>query len=326
MGLTVAVTGPTGEIGISTVDALERDPAVDRIVGMARRPFDPESHGWKKTTYQQGDILDRDSVDALVADADVVVHLAFIVLGTREESQRVNVAGTRNVFEATVASPRARRLVYTSSVAAYGYHSDNPVPLTEDTPVRGSAEHYYSEQKAACEEVLAETTESSSLEVFVLRPCIVAGPKATALADAMPWTGLPDAVQSVTAAVPLLKPLFPDPGTPMQLIHHDDVASAIALAASTEAPAGVYNIAGDGVVSLSDVAKALGARPVRVPAAAATAASAVIARLPFLPSSTEWLHATRTSVVMDIGKAKSVLGWTPRYTAAETLQSLASAV
>jgi nucleoside-diphosphate-sugar epimerase len=326
MGLTVAVTGPTGEIGISTVDALERDPAVDRVIGMARRPFDPDAHGWTKTSYRQGDILDRQAVDAFVADADVVIHLAFIVLGTREESQRVNVAGTRNVFEATVAAERPRRLVYTSSVAAYGYHSDNPVPLTEQTPVRGSAEHYYSEQKAACEAVLAETTDGTSLEVFVLRPCIVAGPKATALADAMPWNSLPAALRSATQAVSVLKPPFPDPGTPMQLIHHDDVAAAIALTASTSAPAGIYNIAGDGEVSLSDVATALGARPVRVPAVTATIASAVIARLPFLPSSTEWLHATRTSVVMDIGKAKSVLGWAPRYTAAETLQAMASTV
>ena len=68
-GLAVAVTGPTGEIGISTVEALERDPAVDRIVGMARRPFDPAAHGWAKTTYQQGNILDRKAVDALVADS-----------------------------------------------------------------------------------------------------------------------------------------------------------------------------------------------------------------------------------------------------------------
>lgn len=326
MGLTVAVTGPTGEIGISTVDALERDPAVERVIGMARRPFDPESHGWTKTSYQQGDILDRDAVNALVADADVVVHLAFIVLGTREESQRVNVAGTRNVFESTVEAERPRRLVYTSSVAAYGYHSDNQVPLTEQTPLRGSAEHYYSEQKAACEMMLAEITDGSSLEIFVLRPCIVAGPKATALADAMPWNQLPSALRSATKAVSILKPPFPDPGTPMQLIHHDDVAAAIALVASTAAPAGVYNIAGDGEVSLSEVATALGARPVRVPAVTATIASAVISRLPFMPSSAEWLHATRTSVVMDIGKAKSVLGWTPRYTAAETLQSMASAL
>ena len=130
MGLSVAVTGPTGEIGILAVTALERDPAVQRITGMARRPFDPSVHGWVKTTYQQGNILDRDAVEALVADADVVVHLAFI-MGSREESARVNLAGTRNVFEATVAAERPRQLVYTSSVAAYGYHSDNPVAITE---------------------------------------------------------------------------------------------------------------------------------------------------------------------------------------------------
>ena len=68
--LTVAITGPTGEIGISAVTALEQDPAVERIIGMARRPFDPASHGWTKTTYQQGDIMDRAAVDAMVANAD----------------------------------------------------------------------------------------------------------------------------------------------------------------------------------------------------------------------------------------------------------------
>ena len=311
MGLTVAVTGPTGEIGISTLEALEQDPAVDRIIGMARRPFDPSAHGWTKTSYQQGDILDRATVDALVAEADVVIHLAFIVLGSHAESERVNVAGTRNVFEATVAAPRPTRLVYTSSVAAYGYHSDNPVPLTEQTPVRGSAEHYYSQQKAACEAVLAETTDGSSLDVFILRPCIVAGPKATALADAVPWG---------------LLPLVPDPGTPLQLVHHDDVAAAIALAASTSAPAGAYNIAADGEITLSDVASALGSRSVRVPAAAATIASAVIARIPFHPSAIEWLHFGRTSIVMDTSRAKSELGWTPRYDAAETLDALAASL
>jgi nucleoside-diphosphate-sugar epimerase len=324
--LTVAVTGPTGEIGISTVDALERDPAVDRIIGMARRPFDPSGYGWTKTSYQQGDILDRQAVEALVAEADVVIHLAFIVLGSREESQRVNVAGTRNVFEATVAAERPRRLVYTSSVAAYGYHSDNPVPLTEHTPLRGSTEHYYSEQKAACETVLAEATDGSSLEVFVLRPCIVAGPKATALAEAMPWNQLPGGVRSLIAAVPLLKVVCPDPGTSLQLVHHDDVAAAIALAATTSAAAGAYNIAADGEITLSDIATALGARPVRVPSAAATIASAVVARLPFLPSALEWLHFGKTSIVMDTKKAKSDLGWSPRYTSAETLNSLAASL
>ncbi|MDM4140558.1 MULTISPECIES: NAD-dependent epimerase/dehydratase family protein [Mycobacterium] len=326
MGVTVAVTGPTGEIGISAVTALEREPAVDAIIGMARRPFDPSSRGWQKTTYQQGDILDREAVDALVAQADVVIHLAFIIMGSRDESARVNLQGTRNLFEATVAAERPRRLVYTSSVAAYGYHSDNPVPLTEDVAARGSAEHYYSEQKAACEALLADITKDSPLEVFVLRPCVVAGPKATALADAMPWNQLPGPVRAVVKAVPVLKPVVPDPGYPLQLVHHDDVATAIALAATAPAPPGVYNIAGDGVVTVGDVARALGGRPVRVPAVAATAASAAISRVPRVPSMLEWLHTARTSMVMDTTKAKTQLGWRPLHSSSDTLEALASGV
>jgi UDP-glucose 4-epimerase len=326
MGITVAVTGPTGEIGVSAVTALEREPAVEKIVAMARRPCDPPTRGWVKTTYQQGDILDRDAVDALVAQADVVIHLAFLIMGSREETAQVNLQGTRNVFEAAVAARRPRRLVYTSSVAAYGYHSDNPVPLTEDVPTRGSAEHYYSAQKAVCEAALADITKGSSLEVFVLRPCIVAGPEALLLADAMPWQRLPDPVRAVARAVHVLKPVVPDPGFPLQLVHHDDVATAIALAAVAPVPPGAYNIAGNGEVTIADVARALGGRPVRVPATAASAASAAVSRLPFVPSVLEWLHVARTSVVMDTRKAKRELGWCPTHSSAETLAALAKAV
>jgi nucleoside-diphosphate-sugar epimerase len=326
MGLTVAVTGPTGEIGISAVAELERQPDIERILGMARRPFEPAEHGWTKTQYRQGDITDREAVDALVADADVVIHLAFIIMGSREKSARVNLAGTRNVFEATVAARRPRRLVYTSSVAAYGYHSDNPVPITEDVPPRGSPEHYYSEQKAACEAALADIADGSALEVYILRPCIVAGPKAPALAEAMPWNQLPGPVKRVAQALPLLKPPLPDPGTPVQLVHHDDVAAAIALAATTSAPPGAYNLAGDGVVSMSTVAEELGARPVRVPRVAAAVASEIVARLPFVPSALEWVHVGRTSVVMDTAKAKGQLGWRPKHTAAQTLSALGESI
>src|SRR3954447_17123180 len=148
--LTVAVTGPTGEIGATFIRALERTPGVGEIRGMARRPFDPASMGWERTTYVAGDILDRAAVDELVAGADVVVHLAFIIFGDARETQRNNLEGSRNVFEATAAAG-ARRLVYTSSVAAYGFHTDNPQPLDEDVPARGSESLYYSAQKAELE-------------------------------------------------------------------------------------------------------------------------------------------------------------------------------
>jgi UDP-glucose 4-epimerase len=327
MTLTVAVTGPTGEIGLSAVDALERDPAIGRIVGMARRPFDPHAQGWTKTEYRQGDILDRAAVDALVADADVVIHLAYLIMGSRDESRRINLAGTRNVFEATVDAARPRRLVYTSSVAAYGYHPDNPTPLTEEVPPRGSREHYYSQQKAECEALLVETTGGTDLDVYVLRPCIVAGPRATALADSMPWRQvsdkLPTAIRRAVGAIPLVRPIIPDPGVPMQLVHHDDVASAIVLAATAAGPPGAYNIAADDTVSISDVAHALNALAVRVPHATAVAVSEALALLPRVPAFAEWLHVVRSPVVMDTGKARRELGWVPQHTSADTLAAMA---
>lgn len=327
MGLTVAVTGPTGEIGVSAVDALEREPGVDRVLGMARRPFDPSVRGWTKTDYRQGDILDRDAVDALVRDADVVVHLAYLIMGSRDESRRVNLGGTRNVFEATVAAQRPHRLVYTSSVAAYGYHRDNPQPLTEDVPARGSDQHYYSQQKAECERLLAETTAGSDLAVYVLRPCIVAGPRATALADSMPWRRVseqfPPALKRVVGAVPGLRAVLPDPGNPLQLVHHDDVARAITAAAVGAGAPGAYNLAADGLITFSDVATAIGAVPVRVPSATAVVASEVVARLPWVPTVAEWIHVARTPVLMDTTRAKRELGWRPQHTSAETLAEMA---
>ena len=94
-GLTVAVTGPTGDLGIAMVNALERSRSVKRIVGMARRPFDPADEGWKKTEYREGDVTDAKSVRALVKDADVVVHLAFAILDASDATHELNVEGSR---------------------------------------------------------------------------------------------------------------------------------------------------------------------------------------------------------------------------------------
>ena len=125
------------------------------MIGMARRPFDIAAHGWEKVEYRRGDVLDRGSVDSLVEEADVVVHLAFVIVAGREESREINLRGSRNVFEAAAAAG-ARRLVYTSSVAAYGFDRDLPALLEEDEPVRGSSRHPYSAHKAEVEELLDE--------------------------------------------------------------------------------------------------------------------------------------------------------------------------
>src|ERR687898_3384850 len=174
--LTVAVTGPTGDLGIAIVNALERSRTVKSIVGMARRPFDPAERGWKKTEYRQGDVTDEASVRDLVKGADVVVHLAFAILDASDATRELNIEGSRRVFEHS-AKAGAERICYASSVAAYGFHDDNPDWLTEEIPPRGSPEHPYSEQKAQVERVLGEVLmRHPSTVAYAYRPCIVAGP------------------------------------------------------------------------------------------------------------------------------------------------------
>ncbi|MFB4314272.1 NAD-dependent epimerase/dehydratase family protein [Actinomadura sp. 21ATH] len=324
MGLTVAVTGPTGEIGTSVVRALERDGRVDRVLGMARRPFDPAARGWTTTAYRQGDILDRAAVDALVAGADVVVHLAYVIVGSHKESERINLSGTRNVFEATASAARPGRLVYTSSVAAYGYHKDNPSPITEDVPARGSREHYYSAQKAACERLLAETT--AGLETYVLRPCVVVGPEATVLLRSMPWEQaarrIPEPLRRLLGAVPGMHPVLPDPGTPFQLVHQDDVAAAVAAAVAADGPPGAYNLAGDGEITVTDFARAIGAYAVPVPGELVGLTAELVDALPAMPAQAEWIHAVRHPMTVDTTKARRDLHWTPAHTTREALQTM----
>jgi UDP-glucose 4-epimerase len=326
--LTVAVTGPTGDIGRSLLRSLERSREVALVNAMARRPFDPASAGLRHTEYRRGDVLDRSSVDRLVADADVVVHLAFLILGSLGETQRINLEGSRNVFEAAVAAG-AKRLIYASSVAAYGFHGDNPPLLTEDVPPRGTGRHYYSAQKAKLEGVLAEVVEGTDTAAYVFRPCIVAGPDALMLVENIPYIQLSDRMPApvlrVLQMMPALKPVLPDPGVSFQLVHHDDVATAMRAGVLGRGSPGIYNLAGHGELTLSDLANALGWYSVPMPEIAVEAAAGLVARLPFVPAEAQWIEAVRSPVLMDTSKARRELRWRPRHDADETLRAMVTA-
>jgi nucleoside-diphosphate-sugar epimerase len=320
--LTVAVTGPTGEIGLPLMAELEGDPAVGAVRGMARRPFDPPVEGWRKATYRRGDILDRGSLAALFDGADVAVHLAFAIFGGREETRRVNLEGSRNVFEVAIDAG-VQRLVYASSVAAYGFHPENPQPLTEDVPARGSESFYYSAQKAELESVLDGLLAGSGVDVYLFRPCIVAGPRATMLIEKVVEAArlgdpLP-ALRRGLGRLPLPRPVLPDVGAPIQLVHHDDVARALAAAIAGKGDPGAYNLAGEGQLGIGDVARALGWHAVPVPGPAVGLGAGIARRLSFVSPQLEWATALRTPVLMDTAKARRELGWEPRFDAAETL-------
>jgi nucleoside-diphosphate-sugar epimerase len=320
-GLTVAVTGPTGTFGSGLVPLLELDHRVDRVVGVARSPFDPAAQGWSKMDYRQGDVTDETALRAAFEGADVVVHLAFLIVGgSSARTRATNVEGTLNAFRAA-AEAGVRRFVYASSVAAYGFHADNPVGITEDWPVRPAERLFYAQQKAEIETLLAaESERHPDVELYVLRPSIVAGPHAIGgkMPLPSPLAGLLGALLDAYRRAPLRVPA-PVPDIPVQLVHESDVGEALVQCIVAAGPAGAYNIAADDLLSSTDVAEAFGLLPVRVPGALGHLAARAVAKLPLLPSTAEWVEAVAHPAVMDTTKAKTLLGWLPRHTAREAL-------
>ncbi|MDQ4086375.1 MAG: NAD-dependent epimerase/dehydratase family protein [Actinomycetota bacterium] len=323
--LTVAVTGPTGTFGFGLLPLLQEDPRVTRVVGIARRPFDPARHGWTKMDYRRGDVRDPAALRTAFRDADVVVHLAFLVItGSEETTRTINVDGTLNAFRAA-ASAGVRRFVYASSVAAYGFHADNPVGMNEQWPVRPAERLFYARQKAELEHLLQEEARSHpETALYLLRPPIVLGPHAVGAKDMLPPAlarlthvarRLYDRVGRLPVPIPAAVP-----DMPVQFVHEEDVGRALLQCVVGAGPAGAYNIAGDGVLSTLDVARELGVSPVPLPPLPARAAARALLRLPFLPRVAGWLEVASHPAIMDTTRARKQLGWKPRYSALEALR------
>ncbi|RFU22124.1 NAD-dependent epimerase/dehydratase family protein [Geodermatophilus marinus] len=322
--LTVAVTGPTGTFGEGLVPLLQADDRVARVVGIARRPFDPAARGWTKMEYRRGDVRDPAALRAALEGADVVVHLAFLITGNapRATVRAVNVDGTLATFRAA-ADAGARRFVHASSVAAYGFHRDNPRPIREDWPVRPADRLFYAREKAELEHLLeAESAAAPGLDLYLLRPPVVLGPHAVGAKDVLPGPLAPLGRRLLgrPRRLPLPLPVLA-PDLPLQFVHEDDVGQALLLCALGAGPPGAYNVAGDGVLTGADVAREFGALPLPVPAGPVQLAARAAARLPFLPPAAEWVEAVGAPVVMDTGKAREQLGWRPRYSGLEALRA-----
>jgi nucleoside-diphosphate-sugar epimerase len=329
-GLTVAVTGPTGTFGFGLIPLLQADERIERIVGIARRPFDPTEHGWSKMEYQRGDVRDPEALHATFEGVDVVVHLAFMITGTtsRQTIRAINVEGTLTAFAAASAA-EAERFVYASSVAAYGFHSDNPIGMTEDWPIRPADRLFYAQEKAELERLLLDQAQDNpDIGLYLLRPPIVLGPHAVGAKDVLPAPVMAAAQTMLRLAHQFRVPIpVPAPDLPMQFIHEADVGQALLACVLAEGPPGAYNIAGDGVVTAADVVRELGLTPLPVPAAVTQGAARVAALIPlpsFLPPASEWVEAASHPAIMDTSKAKRELGWRPQYSGLEALRDTLS--
>jgi UDP-glucose 4-epimerase len=315
--LRVAVTGATGGIGRPFVRHLEAIADVGEIRAMARRSIAPSKHGWTRTTFVRGDVTNPKDVRRLVEGVDVVVHLAFLIFGDRRATRATNLQGSKTVFGAAVAAG-CRRIVYTSSVAAYRFQANPPRTLTEGTPACGTTEFYYSAQKAELERALEVAVRNRGVEAYVFRPSLVGGPEAYAPLHILPHVRLATDLP-VTLPLGPLK-ILPDFGNAFQLVHVDDVATALCAGVVGAGRPGLYNLAAPGVVTMTDIAHALGWRAIRLPRAAIAFAAGIDRRLPFSLGLSDWIDVLKVPVIMATDKAQFELGWQPRRDVATTLR------
>ena len=138
-------------------------------------------------------------------------------------------------------------------------------------------------------------------------------------------TDFRDNVRALFDQVPVLKPVLPDTGVPFQLVHHDDVAAALVAAVLGRGTPGIYNLAGEGEITLGDLASEMGWYSVSVPDLAIDATAEIVARLPFLPDTASWIEALRRPVLMDTSHARTALRWAPEHDARETLRQMVTA-
>ena len=318
---TVAITGATGIFGKALCARLQDDPKVDEIIGVARRPFDPAEYGWTKMTYRPGDVLQPDDLDIAFKGVDIVVHLAFTVLDRGmhpEQVHLVNVEGSANVFAAAVRAG-ASRIVYASSVAAYGAWPDNPIPIPESHPTRGNPGFYYAEHKAEVETLL-DSFESNhpDVEIVRIRPCIVVGPNSVDL-----FRGpIPTPLVGVFLSR-LLPTVIPDPGlAALQFVHEDDVAEVFALAVTQPNVRGAFNLAGGGTMEASDLARAIGGVRIPVPQRLARRLVDVAYRARISPTGSAWIDMGAFPTILDTTRARTELGWVPKYDTRTALEDM----
>ncbi len=303
----VFITGGAGFLGGHVASALsDRDDVALVVAGDVRPPAEPVAG----VVYEQCDVTRAGALAPLLQrhGIDVVVHLAAIVNPGRDHDleYRVDVDGTRNVLSACVDAG-VRRIVVSSSGAAYGYHPDNPEWLREGDPVRGNDEFAYAKHKRLVEEMLAAYRGSHpGLEQVVFRIGTILGPTVQNQITAL-WDG--GRILAVRGS-----------DSPFVFVWVDDVAGAMARAA-TDGPPGIYNVAGDGRLTVGEIAARLRKPVLVVPASVLATALRIGRALRLTVHGPEQVGFLRYRPVLANDALKRDFGYTPGLTSAETFEA-----
>jgi nucleoside-diphosphate-sugar epimerase len=313
--MRVAITGASGNVGTSLLEALAGEQQVEEVVGVARRL---PSREFPRTTFVAADIATADLVEVF-RGSDVVVHLAWLIQPGRHESvtKRVNVFGSERVFAAAVQAG-VRTIVYASSVGAYSPGPKDQL-VDESWPTGGIRSSFYSRHKVAVERLLDRLErEQPELRVVRMRPALIfKGQAATEIRRLFAGPLLPRALLR-----PELIPVAPDiPGLRFQAVHSLDVGEAYRAALRSDAR-GAFNLAADPPLGSQELAEVLRSQPLRVPARVLRTAAAATYAMRLQPTEPGWVDMALAVPLMDSARARSELGWTPRHRATDTLREL----
>jgi nucleoside-diphosphate-sugar epimerase len=316
--MRVVVFGASGNVGTSVLAALAGEERVREVVGVARRA--PKAV-LPKVSWHTADIADPNTdLAALMRGADCVVHLAWLIQPSRDESvtHAANVEGSQRVFDA-VARAGVPALVYASSVGAYAPGPKDRA-VDESWSTTGIASSFYSRHKAAVERIL-DSFEAAHPEVRVvrLRPGLIFKRAAA--------TGIRRLFAGPFLPSPLVRreliPIVPShPRLVFQAVHSLDVGDAYRLAIVLDDARGAYNVAAEPVLNPSELGRILGARPVPVPATLLRLGADLTWRLRLQPTSPGWVDMALAVPIMDTTRARTELGWTPTRTASDALLEL----
>jgi len=313
--MKVVITGATGNVGTSTVKALSESPDIDEIVGLARR--EPT---WTppKTSWVEANVVSSD-LGAIFAGADAVIHLAWAIQPSRDAVtlQRINVEGSRRVFEA-VATAGVPKLVHASSVGAYS-RGPKDREVDESWPTEGTPTSFYSRHKVAVERELDRfEADNPETQVVRLRPALIFKDEAaTEIRRLFVGPFLPNFLLRLkfVPALPRVDRLR------FQAVHSEDVGRAYLRAVLADVE-GAFNIAAEPPLSPEEMAERIGVRSFPVPARVVRRLADLSWRMRLQPTSPGWLDMARNVPLMSSDRAREKLGWEPRHSGVDALEEL----